>query len=600
MSTLTPCPAAVEEKLTAYLLGDLPADEAVRVREHLAGCASCQAMVRDLEPALTLLRDTLSAPAAQAHALEPARRRAVRAALTGRPARRPLLAFLRGHPAPDGLQPLPYWPLLIRAAALVAVIVTIGVLMRRSAPPDTGTALTYRRATEAEDGRHPAPEAGETAAATAVATPQDVAAADAVYADAPGAASAHEDHQRDDGAAGRPKAKLAEAKTTAEASLADARPAEREERLGAVQNAVATENEEAAAPAWAALPTTEALHAPVPRPPAAPAPTQPAPKPAPIQSRPAAARSMAVRGEGGATAQGGTPIAGMAVPAPEGAPAVPQAAGTGLAMAEEPTRAPARDADGGRGVTAAAGPVRNRESGGKKLEAVTVADALTTARKLQSAPGRATTATLDDYVYGYPAAEQTRVFPVAEAAPSPFRPGLHLLRVGFRAPGTATDPGVPGWALALRLQFNPDRVLRYRRAGATAEDYTAAAEPAVTAFAARPGQEYTVAYEVELHGDPQASLGTVRITGPSPEFAGARDLTAADLRASFAGASVGQRVATLAVELQDLRQKHPAVRTTPAQLLNAVRDLAAAQPQNEQVEALLHAAEAAAAQPVPH
>lgn len=52
-----------DNRLTAFLLGDLPAPEAAAVRQHAAQCAACQAALRDLEPILAALRTGLAADA---------------------------------------------------------------------------------------------------------------------------------------------------------------------------------------------------------------------------------------------------------------------------------------------------------------------------------------------------------------------------------------------------------------------------------------------------------------------------------------------------------------------------------------------------------
>ncbi len=63
-----------EERLTPFLLGDLPGPEADAVRRHLTQCAACQTTVRHLEPTLALLRSALARDAAANPQLAPARR----------------------------------------------------------------------------------------------------------------------------------------------------------------------------------------------------------------------------------------------------------------------------------------------------------------------------------------------------------------------------------------------------------------------------------------------------------------------------------------------------------------------------------------------
>ena len=49
-----------EDRLTPFLLGDLPDLEAAEFRQHLAHCPVCQKLARELEPVLTTLRTALA------------------------------------------------------------------------------------------------------------------------------------------------------------------------------------------------------------------------------------------------------------------------------------------------------------------------------------------------------------------------------------------------------------------------------------------------------------------------------------------------------------------------------------------------------------
>ena len=66
-----------EERLTAWLLGDLPSDEAEALRLHLAECAACSSRVAELEPVIAALREGLTAPPPKPLHLFPAQRRRV-------------------------------------------------------------------------------------------------------------------------------------------------------------------------------------------------------------------------------------------------------------------------------------------------------------------------------------------------------------------------------------------------------------------------------------------------------------------------------------------------------------------------------------------
>ena len=104
MTPPTPC-ATIEPRLTAYILGDLPAVEAADVQTHLHDCPACRQSVRELEPTLALLRATLTPNTVTQPRLEKARRDAVYAA------RRPGVFAWLYHPR----------PIWLKAAALVAV-----------------------------------------------------------------------------------------------------------------------------------------------------------------------------------------------------------------------------------------------------------------------------------------------------------------------------------------------------------------------------------------------------------------------------------------------------------------------------------------------
>lgn len=71
----------LEERITAYLLGDLDPDEAEEVRRLLESEEACRALAEELKLTLQLLRDALAADPAIATVLTPERKRMVRAAL---------------------------------------------------------------------------------------------------------------------------------------------------------------------------------------------------------------------------------------------------------------------------------------------------------------------------------------------------------------------------------------------------------------------------------------------------------------------------------------------------------------------------------------
>jgi Ca-activated chloride channel family protein len=68
---------ACEERLTSWLLGDLPPPEAEAIRLHVAACDTCRARVDELAPVVAALRQGLTAAPATPLRLYPARRRRV-------------------------------------------------------------------------------------------------------------------------------------------------------------------------------------------------------------------------------------------------------------------------------------------------------------------------------------------------------------------------------------------------------------------------------------------------------------------------------------------------------------------------------------------
>jgi hypothetical protein len=117
-----------EERLTGWLLGDLPAADAAAVEEHVRACPACQAVVDELRPALDLLRDTLQAQAVAEPALSPARREALRQAMqatAARPAARPIPVLAAWREALSWR----WAPVLLRSAAALVILVGASVLL---------------------------------------------------------------------------------------------------------------------------------------------------------------------------------------------------------------------------------------------------------------------------------------------------------------------------------------------------------------------------------------------------------------------------------------------------------------------------------------
>ena len=67
----------IEQRLTSWLLGDLPETEANDVSQHVEQCDGCRAAMREIEPTLDLLRTALAAPSVTPERLSPAHRRRI-------------------------------------------------------------------------------------------------------------------------------------------------------------------------------------------------------------------------------------------------------------------------------------------------------------------------------------------------------------------------------------------------------------------------------------------------------------------------------------------------------------------------------------------
>ena len=118
-----------EDRLTPFLLGDLPDLEAAEFRQHLAHCPVCQKLARELEPVLTTLRTALAKDATTAPQLDASRHEKL---LAVQP-RQPWLGYVinrRKHIIHWAMQPKPW--LRVAACLLVGVgfvsIVILGLV----------------------------------------------------------------------------------------------------------------------------------------------------------------------------------------------------------------------------------------------------------------------------------------------------------------------------------------------------------------------------------------------------------------------------------------------------------------------------------------
>jgi Ca-activated chloride channel family protein len=111
---------AREDRLTPFLLGDLPEAEAAEFRQHLAHCDACQQLARELEPILSTLRTALAKDASNEPHLDSSRHEKL---LAVQP-RSPWLGYVinrKKHFAHWAAQPRPW----LRVAACIIVVTGI-------------------------------------------------------------------------------------------------------------------------------------------------------------------------------------------------------------------------------------------------------------------------------------------------------------------------------------------------------------------------------------------------------------------------------------------------------------------------------------------
>lgn len=119
-----------DQRLTPFLLGDLPGPEADAVRRHLAQCAVCQESVRQIEPTLAALRSALAHDADTHLQFSPVRRASL---LAVRPQpRRRIIRWLRAHRS------------LLAAAACITLI--LGSMLMKASGSACKTAAACRAA----------------------------------------------------------------------------------------------------------------------------------------------------------------------------------------------------------------------------------------------------------------------------------------------------------------------------------------------------------------------------------------------------------------------------------------------------------------------
>ncbi len=156
----------------------------------------------------------------------------------------------------------------------------------------------------------------------------------------------------------------------------------------------------------------------------------------------------------------------------------------------------------------------------------------------------------------------------------------------------------------IQVEFNPRRVKQYRQLGyeqrqLKTEDFR---NDAVAAAEVGSGQSVTALYQVELQGDANEPIGTVRVRGRHLETGRVQELeraiTAADLAPSFEQADVRFRLAAAAAEFAELLRGSAYVEgTTCADVAKVLRPIALELNLDQKVQELLRLVNAAHSAP---
>ena len=156
----------------------------------------------------------------------------------------------------------------------------------------------------------------------------------------------------------------------------------------------------------------------------------------------------------------------------------------------------------------------------------------------------------------------------------------------------------------IQVEFNPRRVKQYRQLGyeqrqLKTEDFR---NDAVAAGEVGSGQAVTALYQVELQGDVNEPLGTVRIRGRNLETGRVEELeraiTAADLAPSFERADVRFRLAAAAAQFAEILRGSPyAEGTSCADVAKVLRPIALELSLDQKVQELLRLVTAAQTAP---
>jgi Ca-activated chloride channel family protein len=156
----------------------------------------------------------------------------------------------------------------------------------------------------------------------------------------------------------------------------------------------------------------------------------------------------------------------------------------------------------------------------------------------------------------------------------------------------------------IQVEFNPRRVKQYRQLGyeqrqLKTEDFR---NDAVAAGEVGSGQSVTALYQVELQGDPNEPLGTVRVRGRNLETGRVEELeraiTASDLAPSFERADVRFQLAAAAAQFAEILRGSPyAEGASCGDVVKVLRPIALELSLDQKVQELLRLVTAAGGAP---
>jgi hypothetical protein len=211
-------------------------------------------------------------------------------------------------------------------------------------------------------------------------------------------------------------------------------------------------------------------------------------------------------------------------------------------------------------------------------------------------PGRVKTeAFINRFSYDYEPVEEAMITPHCELAPSPFRKGLELLKIGLQGAELATQDGVIATALRIQVTFNPRRVSHYRQLGYEGRQIDRRSmRDLVVEAEVKAGQSVTALYDVKLRpasrrDEPVATVLMRYIRADSGEEEEvSTSVLASERLDDFQAAGVRFRLAACAAEFAEhLRGSPYSGDTGMKDILMHLEPVGAALPDDAEVRELL-------------